>query len=124
MVSAGVGRGFDRFLANYFSHRGYLAVKSAGSKGLADVVAIPVHPGGKILLVQAKAGDVHRITPREWNGLYQMVQSNPCVTALAAFRSESGPVFYELCNELLLNTRTEKLPWRPWTIPHLAGQPT
>ena len=117
MVSAAVGRGFDRYLANYFTNRGYVATKAAGSKGLADVVAVPVHPGHQILLIQAKAGSSHRITPKEWNGLYRLVQSNPCVTALAAFRTEDGPVFYELRNELLLNTRTENLPWLPWVVP-------
>lgn len=117
MVSAGVGRGFDRFLANWFTNRGYVATKSAGSKGLADVIAVPIHPGGSILLVQAKAGDVHRIAPKEWNGLWKLATSNPCVTALAAFRTPEGPVFYELCNELLLNTPAKRLPWKPWNVP-------
>lgn len=117
MVSSGVGRGFDRYLANYFTNRGYVATKSAGSKGLADVIAIPPFPGASILLIQAKAGDTHRITPKEWNGLYKLAEANPCITALAAFRDVGGPpMFFELLDYMKPGTRTEKLPWQPWLL--------
>lgn len=118
MVSAGVGRGFDRFLATYFTNRGFVATKSAGSKGLADVVAVPIHPGGSILLVQAKAGDLHRISPREWNGLYKLAESNPCITALAAFRGDGVPIFRELLGYVEPRTRSENLPWKTWIPPN------
>lgn len=115
MVSSRVGRGFDREVANYLINRGYLAIKSAGSKTCIDIAAFPVANQGPIAIVQCKAGD-GRITSREWTCLLTVAeQSAGFVLPLVALRGDSHPVFFQILGPMKPRTRTENLPWTPWS---------
>lgn len=115
-TSSRTGRAFDREIADYLRNRGYLTVKSAGSKTCVDVAAFPVATNGPVLIVQGKAG-AGRITTREWLCLLQVSErSTGCVVPLVALRVDSRPVFYRILGPLLPRTKTENLPWELFSI--------
>ena len=72
------GRRFERELATHLRGEGYYVVKSPGSKGAVDMVAVKP---GQILFVQAKRNGVLR--PAEWNGLYDLAAQFGAVPVLA-----------------------------------------
>lgn len=82
------GARFERQVQTHLHLNGYYAVRTPGSKGAADVVAIKA---GQVLLVQAKTDG--RCDPEPWNALYDLAEALGAVPLLAA-RPRPGAVEY------------------------------
>jgi len=94
------GRKFEYRVRDYFIKSGYFVVRSAGSKGLADLIAIPQKNNHllKPILVQCKSGD-GRINAVELKALKALAYKYDIIPALA--RVVSGRHLY--IENLILN---------------------
>lgn len=61
------GRNFEYRVKAKFQKAGYYCIRSAGSKGAADLIA---YGNGKVLFIQCKLGKYASTT--EWNELYKL----------------------------------------------------
>lgn len=83
------GRALEYRVRDLLVSVGYLVVRSAGSKGIADLVALPRIGGAAYealsspLLVQCKRGGV--LGPAEWNQLLSEALSVSAVPVLARY---------------------------------------
>ena len=72
------GANFEREVKKYLEEMGYYVMRSAGSKGLADLIALKK---GKTLLIQCKiSGD---ISPKEFNAFTDLGRKLGVSTTLA-----------------------------------------
>ena len=94
MTNYARGRAFEYRVRNELRRKGYVVIRSASSKGAADLVAIrsvrfdqgvPEIPRALshwILLVQCKLSTA-AMPPAEWNSLYRLAQQAAAVPVLA-----------------------------------------
>lgn len=75
------GRHFEYRVRDLFEESDYFVVRSAGSHGQADLVAIP-KDGTRPLLVQCKHTK-RGISAAEWNGLWRVAESVSCIGVVA-----------------------------------------
>jgi Holliday junction resolvase len=78
------GGDLERAAKKILEDNGYYAVKSAGSKGKVDVLALKA---GEVLMVQCKTGGY--LSPAERGGLRELARRNGA-TALAAYWHKDG----------------------------------
>jgi Holliday junction resolvase len=90
---------------------GYWVMKSAGSKGVADLVAIKK---GQILLVQGKLNSY--VAPKEWNDLYQTAL-NIGALAIVVGRGQKMRRITDFKSGL-----GERQPWVDWSPDELDNQ--
>lgn len=94
------GRELEYRVRDLLRDRGYLVIRSAGSKGIADLVALPridSHPETGLsgpLLVQCKRGGV--MPPREWNEMLTEALSASCTAVLACYTPRKPIELYRL----------------------------
>jgi Holliday junction resolvase len=79
------GRRFEYRIKNYLVDKGYFVIRSAGSHGIADLVAI--NHSGKVFLLQCKAGGGH-INKQEVIKLTRIAQEYICIPILAKIDKE------------------------------------
>lgn len=72
------GRDNEHQARRQLEEAGYWTMRSAGSKGVADLIAIKA---GQVLLVQAKRNGAMSVA--EWNDLYATATGLGCVPLLA-----------------------------------------
>ena len=74
------GRSFENRVRKYLTKADFFTIRSAGSKGKADLVAIS--PGGKtVLFVQCKRSGL--IDREEWNELLELASHHGALPILA-----------------------------------------
>lgn len=119
MSNYGLGTDFERRCFAALAKDGYFVVRSAGSHGIADLVALKP---GQILLVQCKRdGEILR---EEWNELVKLAQRmdpragtrghRVVVPLLAYMPSARGIAYRELLHQLEHRERRRHA-WRRWT---------
>ena len=86
-----VGRNFEYKLATFFRRKGFFVVRSAGSHGVADLVAHK--KGGKPLFIQAKAGK-GGITVKEQNELFKIAFEADAIP-IVALKEGRTPIVYK-----------------------------
>lgn len=103
MTRYDAGRRLEYKARDVLTEAGYFVVRSAGSKGPVDLVALLVDPhAGKRcrcirpdrprrLLVQCKRDGA--LAPAKWNELYELAQQTDAVAVLAEFFPR-GPVLW------------------------------
>ncbi len=67
--SAAKGAGRENRVRRQLEADGYWVVRSAASKGAADLLAVKA---GQVLVVQVKSGELWRVTPAEWDELWEL----------------------------------------------------
>lgn len=77
------GRAFEYRVKHYLEENGYWVIRSAGSKGEADLIAFKF---GETLFIQVKGNDAP-LSPGEWNGLISLSRRLGA-TPIHAFRSK------------------------------------
>ena len=109
------GRALEYQIQAELGQFGYTTMRSSGSKGLIDVIAMRQ---GEYLFIQAKRNG--RLDPGEWNALYRLAQENHA-KAILALKKESGigNRYWLLCGEKI--PRSRERPLRVW-IPSERGQ--
>jgi Holliday junction resolvase len=90
------GRAFEYRVKHYLEAQGYFVVRSAGSKGVADLVAFKF---GETLFVQVKGND-SPLSPGEWNGLISLTRRLGG-TPIHAFRSKRKIVLNKILSHRL-----------------------
>lgn len=104
------GRQFEYRIRDFLQDTfGYYVIRSAGSKGLVDLVALKPH---EILLVQAKRGGV--LPPLEWNALYHLSQNLNAIPLMAQEPENRGESirFFRLLD--LKTSRARRQPMEPF----------
>ena len=88
------GAAFERLVKADLEKRGYLVVRSAGSHGVADLVAVPGDDcaGGATLLVQCKTSG--RMSPKERQEM-TATSMNYDALAVRAWRPKRGRICYD-----------------------------
>jgi Holliday junction resolvase len=83
------GRELEYRVRDLFVEAGFLVIRAAGSKGLADLVALPRHGVapewalGRPVLIQCKRSGV--LGPAEWNDLVTAAYSASAVPVMARY---------------------------------------
>ncbi len=107
---ARAGRAFEWEVRDHLQARGYLVTRSAGSGGIADLVAVRNVRTGDVLLIQCKRGGV--LPTAEWNRLFEEADARGAVAVLASrvpdFSRRRGSS--RLCLEQLLRVFTPRRP--------------
>ena len=84
------GRAFEYKVVTIFRRKGYFVVRSAGSHGVADLVA---HKKGKVpLFIQCKAGS-GGISREEQNELFQTASESDAIAVVATKENRKPTVF-------------------------------
>lgn len=119
------GRNLENAVQAMLNERGWTCMRSAGSKGTADVVAIPAHPDLPYLLVQCKLTNPN-IGPAERLALTTLAvpcQALPLV-ASRGDRGEGTRVQYREDTAMWIVFRELTGPgpkdWEPWYPPVLG----
>lgn len=116
------GSDLERWIVEDLEAAGWYAVRSAGSKGAADVVAVrDLSPDGTIAtplvaLIQAKSGSSALPGPGEWNALVEKARLAGAVPVLVHRRAKGSRAvdWHELTGPKTRRSRRESWPWRPW----------
>lgn len=92
------GRAFEYRVRDDLRKRGYVVIRSAQSKGSADLVAIRQSTSDPsmshwILLVQCKLS-TGAVAPKEWNALYGLAGQAGAVPVLAVAGGPGNPKKY------------------------------
>lgn len=90
------GRAFEYKVKKELENQGYLCFRTAGSHGVADVIALSIK--GRCLLVQCKISN--KITPHEKAKLKQIAMRYKC-DAQIAYREKEGRKFITKYKEVL-----------------------
>lgn len=104
------GSAQERRLKVRLESEGYYVIKSAGSKGAADLVAIKPY---QILMIQAKLND--KISVEEWNTLYETARRLRAIPVLC-FR---GGALWRLTGSRRPRSRLK--PWEAFTTDSVAS---
>jgi Holliday junction resolvase len=106
------GYEFERTVAGDLSDDGYLVIRSGGSHGAADLVALKA---GQVILVQCKSNGT--ISPADWNELLSTAVRVGAV-ALLALRPSRGVIEYR---QLMAPTapRSSRV-WETWTADEVS----
>ena len=102
------GAAFERRVRDLLESIGYLTIRSAGSKGVADLVALS---SGSTLLVQCKRSGL--ISTAEWNTLFSESQRIGARAVLAKMRGKRGTALYHIDG---LRVVRGAYPMTLWTI--------
>lgn len=100
-----LGVAFERRTKTLLESMGYLVIRSAGSHGIADLVAIRADT---VLLVQCKRRGV--ISQEELNSLYDCAHKVGCKPVVAQMRGARGTALY------LVTGRKEKRGAYPYEL--------
>jgi len=109
MTNYSNGSAHERRTKEKLEADGYYVIKSAGSRGVADLVAIK---RDQILLVQGKLSS--RLDPKDWNQLLTVADE---IGALAIVVGR-GQKMHRITGPK--DGRGGKQPWEPWTTDDLA----
>lgn len=90
---------------------GYYVMKSAGSKGVADLLAIKA---GQILMIQCKLDSY--VGPQAWNDLWNTAQRAGAVPVVVG----RGQAVWRLVGPK--DGSGSRQPWEPWTWDQAAAQ--
>lgn len=90
------GRAFEYRVKHYLEEQGYWVIRSAGSKGEADLIAFKF---GETLFIQVKGNDTP-LSPGEWNGLVSLTRRLGG-TPIHAFRSKRKIVLNKILSHRL-----------------------
>lgn len=107
-----LGRDFERSIRGRLERRDYFVMRSQGSKGKADLLAVGrpcLAIGVTALFVQCKRRG--EIGSAEWNDLFDLATSFGGWPVLASRASERTVSFYRLDAR-----REPRRPGRPWTL--------
>jgi len=88
-----VGRNFEYAIATFFRRKGYFVTRSAGSHGIADLVAIKQKK--RPLLIQCKRG-ASGITKEEQNELFETALEADAIPIVALKEDRKPRVFKEI----------------------------
>lgn len=108
MTNYANGRAFEYRVMELLRDAGYTVVRSAGSKGAADLVAIKP---GQVLFVQCKTSG--QIGPSEWYLFYKSACEAGAV-AVVAHRPKRGAV--SLMRVLGFKKPRERRPWEEFQL--------
>ena len=100
------GRAFEYRVIKYLEENGYWTIRSAGSKGEADVIAFKF---GETLFVQVKGNDTP-LSPGEWNALISLTRRLGG-TPIHAFRSKRKIVLNKILSHRLPRQNHLSLLW-------------
>ena len=115
MTRYSTGRTFEYKVRSLLEESGWWVVRSAGSKGVADLVGVSE---AEVILVQCKHG-AQPFSTREWNELYRTasaVGATPILARSTAERGRAGVEWWQLGSEK--EGRTGKK-WR-WSVPKVV----
>lgn len=94
------GRRFEYRVRDYLIQKGYFVVRSAGSKGSADLIAIiPHYSHSKVFLIQCKYGK-SPINRQEIVKLTRIADRNNAIPVLASITETHQLRFINLMNTL------------------------
>jgi len=110
------GATFERQIAARLTEDGYLVVRAAGSKGIADLVALKF---GQVLLVNVKLPGAGAVPPAEWNELFAAAEQIGAV-ALVVSRPKRGAKAWQRITAPKTGVRGVKPPCVPWRADELA----
>jgi Holliday junction resolvase len=113
------GAVLERATVNLLRANGYYAIKSGGSKGIADVIAFKP---GETLFVQCKAGNGW-ISPADRTELY-VLACRLTVRPLVAFWAKQGRAARTVGFDQLLGNHEDgayRAPWTPDWAMEVAG---
>lgn len=112
MTNYANGATFERKVAALLTTDGYLVMRSSGSHGEADLVALKQ---GQVLLVQCKSNG--RLDPGDWNGLHEVAQRVGAVALLAHRPAPGKVVYWRLTGPKVTRGRA---PYEEWTADEVA----
>lgn len=119
MTNYARGTAFEMKCAAYLAERGWFVIRSAGSHGLADVVAIAP---AAVVFVQCKATGT--IRGSEWNRLWEAAQAVNTLPVLAQYgHKPSGEILWLQLTGIHQESSRE-WPWQPWNPTELAATGT
>lgn len=114
------GAAFENRVKDRFEEAGYYVVRSAGSQGVADLVAFDLmadrithHPVP--IMIQCKRGK-NGLGVEAWNHFYAIADAAGCLAVVA--QKEEGRSL-EACLWEIVATRTPRgrnKPWTPWIL--------
>lgn len=87
------GRAFEYNIATLMRRKGYFVIRSAGSHGVSDLVAMK--KGENPLLIQCKSGVSLGLNVDEHNALLNTAIASGGVPILA-FKPEKGPIVFSI----------------------------
>jgi Holliday junction resolvase len=99
-----LGRQFEVSVREQLRRRGYFVIRSYGSKGLVDEVAVGRQG---VLFVQAKR--LGSISSREWNALYELAREHGATPVVAMKLSERVTGYFRLDGPRVFRSREK--PW-------------
>lgn len=99
------GTYLEHVVMDHLRDRGWCVIRSAGSHGAADVVA--VRPG-TVLLVQAKVR-LSLLGSREWSELYQLAERAGAIPLVAHRPTARTLAFHRLMGPRALRVRADGL---------------
>ena len=106
----------ERRVKELLEDDGYFVVRSAGSLGIADLVALKP---GQVLLVQAKSEAY--LGPAEWNDLYFVAQTVGAIAIHAAkLPGSRRVVWHRLTGPKTVVTK--RPPWVDWTADEVRAR--
>ena len=111
MSSYSNGMAMERRTKAKLERDGYYVVKSAGSKGAADLVAVKA---GEILFIQCKLDSY--VAPEEWNVLWGLCQRTGAVPVVVG----RGQKVWRITGPKT-GLRGQRQPWEPWAWDAAGG---
>jgi Holliday junction resolvase len=100
------GYHYELKMATYFRRHGYFVTRSAGSHGVADLVAIK--KGKRPLLIQCKTGE-GGISLEERNKLYTIAIGISAIAIVASKRDRKPTIFVQLIGVAIKKGDGEKV---------------
>lgn len=105
------GRQFEYKVRDYLVEHGFFVIRSAGSKGVVDLVAFKTK---EILFIQAKRTGI--LPPHEWNSLYWLATDLGAVPLMAQEPSGRGQSVQLFILQAPKTGRGERQPLHPYKI--------
>jgi Holliday junction resolvase len=102
------GAYFERRVSASLTSDGYLVMRSAGSRGAVDLIALKA---GEVLLVQCKING--RLDTEAWNALRRIAMQAGAIALMASRGRASRIVWTELAEAARPHTRRRLTPWEP-----------
>ena len=100
-----LGRSFEYSVRDCFKNKGYYVMRSAQSKGIADLIALR---DGDAIMIQCKRGGA--ISGEEWNAVYNEASRVGAIPIVAERPTGRGVRLYRLESEKKDNKRSEYFP--------------
>jgi Holliday junction resolvase len=112
-VSAGArGAAFERAVCTQLAGAGWLTMRSAGSHGPLDVLAVS---SSEVLFIQARLGGPRRVGPTEWNWLFFLAMAYGGVP-LIAHRPKRGRIEFQRLLGRKEGGKGARPPCEPWML--------